>query len=161
MRTPVWQTPQSRSGAEDPKGGAAAICQACSWSSALPHGSFRTPDMTVAARMAQGKKARARKPKRLDAVHSKSILDSRPDAQALLLWYDRHRRVLPWRALPGEKPDPYRVWLSEIMLQQTTAKAVAPYFARFTARWSNVRALAQAPLEDVLTLWAGLGYYAP
>src|SRR5262245_1019854 len=73
---------------------------------------------------------------------------------------DRHRRKLPWRALPGERPDPYRVWLSEIMLQQTTIKAVAPYFARFTARWPSVRSLAAAPLEDVLKLWAGLGYYA-
>ncbi len=81
-------------------------------------------------------------------------------AADLLAWYDRHRRALPWRAVPGERPDPYRVWLSEIMLQQTTTKAVAPYFARFTARWSNVRALAAAPLEDVLKLWAGLGYYA-
>src|SRR5207245_5413643 len=78
----------------------------------------------------------------------------------LLAWYDRHRRKLPWRALPGERPDPYRVWLSEIMLQQTTIKAVVPYFARFTARWPSVRALAAAPLEDVLKLWAGLGYYA-
>jgi A/G-specific adenine glycosylase len=104
--------------------------------------------MTVAARIAQGKKAR------LDA------LDARAGAKALLRWYDRYRRVLPWRALPGEKPDPYRVWLSEVMLQQTTVKAVAPYFARFTARWPSVRALAQAPLDDVLKLWAGLGYYA-
>jgi A/G-specific adenine glycosylase len=78
----------------------------------------------------------------------------------LLAWYDRHRRTLPWRAAPGERPDPYRVWLSEIMLQQTTAKAVAPYFARFTARWPNVHALAAAPLDDVLKLWVGLGYYA-
>ena len=78
----------------------------------------------------------------------------------LLAWYDRHRRNLPWRALPGKTPDPYRVWLSEIMLQQTTVRAVAPYFARFAARWPNVRALAAAPLEDVLKLWAGLGYYA-
>jgi A/G-specific adenine glycosylase len=78
----------------------------------------------------------------------------------LLAWYDRHRRVLPWRAAPGERPDPYRVWLSEIMLQQTTIKAVMPYFARFTARWPNVHALAAAPLDDVLKLWAGLGYYA-
>jgi A/G-specific adenine glycosylase len=78
----------------------------------------------------------------------------------LLAWYDRHRRKLPWRALPGERPDPYRVWLSEIMLQQTTVRAVVPYFARFTARWPSVRALAAAPLEDVLKLWAGLGYYA-
>ena len=78
----------------------------------------------------------------------------------LLVWYDRHRRKLPWRALPGERPDPYRVWLSEIMLQQTTIKTVVPYFARFAARWPSVRALAAAPLEDVLKLWAGLGYYA-
>jgi A/G-specific adenine glycosylase len=85
---------------------------------------------------------------------------ARPQAADLLAWYDRHRRALPWRALPGETPDPYRVWLSEIMLQQTTVKAVAPYFARFTARWPNVRALAAAPLDEVLRLWAGLGYYA-
>src|SRR5262245_14944331 len=78
----------------------------------------------------------------------------------LLAWYDRHRRKLPWRALPGERPDPYRVWLSEIMLQQTTIKAVVPYFARFAARWPSVSALAAAALEDVLKLWAGLGYYA-
>ena len=78
----------------------------------------------------------------------------------LLAWYDRHRRKLPWRALPGERPDPYRVWLSEIMLQQTTTKAVVPYFTRFAAHWPSVRALAAAPLEDVLKLWAGLGYYA-
>ena len=84
----------------------------------------------------------------------------RPRPGDLLAWYDRHRRVLPWRAARGETPDPYRVWLSEIMLQQTTVKAVAPYFARFTARWPHVRALAAAPLDDVLRLWAGLGYYA-
>src|SRR5712671_7683672 len=80
--------------------------------------------------------------------------------ERLLRWYDRHRRNLPWRAGPGERPDPYRVWLSEIMLQQTTVKAVAPYFGRFLARWPDVRALAAAPLDDVLKLWAGLGYYA-
>src|SRR5438128_6018878 len=83
-----------------------------------------------------------------------------PRSADLLAWYDRHRRTLPWRAAPGEPRDPYRVWLSEIMLQQTTVRAVAPYFVRFTARWPNVRALAAAPLEDVLKLWAGLGYYA-
>ncbi|HWL03592.1 MAG TPA: A/G-specific adenine glycosylase [Xanthobacteraceae bacterium] len=81
-------------------------------------------------------------------------------AAALLAWYDRHRRVLPWRALPGETAEPYAVWLSEIMLQQTTVRAVAPYFARFLARWPDVTALAQAPLDDVLREWAGLGYYA-
>jgi len=83
-----------------------------------------------------------------------------PAPEALLAWYDRHRRVLPWRAGAGETADPYRVWLSEIMLQQTTVKTVAPYFLRFTARWPDVRALAAAPLDDVLRLWAGLGYYA-
>jgi A/G-specific adenine glycosylase len=81
-------------------------------------------------------------------------------AAALLRWYDRHRRNLPWRAVPGEKPDPYRVWLSEVMLQQTTVKAVTPYFVRFTCRWPHVRSLAQAPLDEVLRAWAGLGYYA-
>ncbi len=79
---------------------------------------------------------------------------------ALLAWYDRHRRTLPWRARQGERADPYRVWLSEIMLQQTTVLAVAPYYASFLARWPNVRALAAAPLDDVLKAWAGLGYYA-
>src|SRR5437763_41828 len=83
-----------------------------------------------------------------------------PDAAALLAWYDRHRRELPWRALPGETADPYRVWLSEIMLQQTTVVTVAPYFARFVARWPNVRALAAANLDEVLHEWQGLGYYA-
>jgi A/G-specific adenine glycosylase len=83
-----------------------------------------------------------------------------PRPAALLAWYDRHRRKLPWRAGADERPDPYRVWLSEIMLQQTTVRAVAPYYARFVARWDNVRALAAAPIEDVLKAWAGLGYYA-
>jgi len=83
-----------------------------------------------------------------------------PQPTALLNWYDRHRRKLPWRAPPGQRADPYRVWLSEIMLQQTTVKAVAPYYARFLARWDDVHALAAAPLDDVLKTWAGLGYYA-
>jgi len=78
----------------------------------------------------------------------------------LLDWYDRHRRRLPWRALPGERADPYRVFLSEIMLQQTTVATVGPYFARFLERFPTVAALAAAPLDDVLTLWQGLGYYA-
>src|SRR5436853_7209102 len=83
-----------------------------------------------------------------------------PNAADLLRWYDRHARVLPWRAGKGERADPYRVWLSEIMLQQTTVKAVAPYYARFLPRFPTVAALAAAPLEDVLKLWAGLGHYA-
>ena len=83
-----------------------------------------------------------------------------PDATPLLAWYDRHRRSLPWRAPPGVTPDPYRVWLSEIMLQQTTVKAVAPYYVRFLDRWPSVDALARSPLDAVLKAWAGLGYYA-
>ena len=84
-----------------------------------------------------------------------------PGRPALLLaWYDQHRRVLPWRARPGETADPYRVWLSEIMLQQTTVKAVGPYFEKFTARWPDVAALGRAAQDDVLRLWAGLGYYS-
>src|ERR1700675_1748242 len=84
----------------------------------------------------------------------------RPDPAALLAWYDRHRRALPWRSPPGERADPYRVWLSEIMLQQTTVVTVAPYFDRFVARWPDIRALAAASLDEVLHEWQGLGYYA-
>ena len=78
----------------------------------------------------------------------------------MLAWYDRHARVLPWRARKGARTAPYRVWLSEIMLQQTTVKAVAPYYARFLDKWPTVGALAAAALDDVLRAWAGLGYYA-
>lgn len=79
----------------------------------------------------------------------------------LLDWYDTHARDLPWRSAPGSAPpDPYRVWLSEVMLQQTTVAAVKPYFARFTETWPTVEALAAAPEEDVMAAWAGLGYYS-
>ena len=81
-------------------------------------------------------------------------------ARMLLDWYDRHRRRLPWRAAPGVPSDPYRVWLSEIMLQQTTVPVVVGYFQRFLARWPTLEALAQAELDDVLHAWQGLGYYA-
>jgi A/G-specific adenine glycosylase len=81
-------------------------------------------------------------------------------ADLLLAWYDRHRRRLPWRAEPNETPDPYRVWLSEIMLQQTTVTAVIPYYEKFVTRFPDVQALAAAPLDDILSAWAGLGYYA-
>jgi A/G-specific adenine glycosylase len=77
-----------------------------------------------------------------------------------LAWYDRHRRALPWRPLSGERADPYRVWLSEIMLQQTGVKTVGPYFEKFLARWPDVDALGRASLDDVLRMWAGLGYYS-
>ena len=83
-----------------------------------------------------------------------------PEPAELLAWYDRHARVLPWRTRKGEHANPYRVWLSEIMLQQTTVKAVAPYYTRFLSRWPTVDALAAASLDDVLRAWAGLGYYA-
>ncbi len=81
-------------------------------------------------------------------------------ASRLLAWYDISRRELPWRAPPGVRPDPYRVWLSEIMLQQTGVVTVAPYFQAFLARWPDVGALAAADLDQVLHAWAGLGYYA-
>jgi len=78
----------------------------------------------------------------------------------LLEWYDRHRRVLPWRPVPGGRADPYAVWLSEIMLQQTGVKTVGPYFTKFLARWPDVTSLGRASLDDVLRMWAGLGYYS-
>jgi A/G-specific adenine glycosylase len=87
------------------------------------------------------------------------------DSAAVLAWYDRHARTLPWRVSPadranGVRPDPYRVWLSEIMLQQTTVAAIGKYYARFLSLWPTVADLAAAPLEAVLVEWAGLGYYA-
>ncbi|HWC62525.1 MAG TPA: A/G-specific adenine glycosylase [Rhizomicrobium sp.] len=81
-------------------------------------------------------------------------------AAKLLAWYDIHRRVLPWRAGAGKRADPYRVWLSEIMLQQTTVQAVAGYYRKFLALWPDVRRLAAAKEDQVLAAWAGLGYYA-
>jgi len=89
-----------------------------------------------------------------------SLASPRPDPAVLLAWYDRQRRDLPWRAPPGERAEPYRVWLSEIMLQQTTVATVGPYFDRFVARCPDIRALAAASLDEVLHLWQGLGYYA-
>ena len=85
---------------------------------------------------------------------------SKPDPSALLAWYDRHRRDLPWRARPGQTPDPYAVWLSEIMLQQTTVPTVKSYYEKFLALWPRVEDLAAAPVEDVMKAWAGLGYYS-
>ncbi|KRB01492.1 A/G-specific adenine glycosylase [Devosia sp. Root685] len=87
------------------------------------------------------------------------------DADAVLAWYDRHARTLPWRVSPADRAKgvhagPYRVWLSEVMLQQTTVAAVQKYFLRFTQLWPTVFDLAAAPLDAVLREWAGLGYYA-
>ncbi len=86
-------------------------------------------------------------------------------SEELLAWYDRHAREMPWRVGPEDRaagvlPDPYRVWLSEVMLQQTTVAAVRDYFLRFTTRWPSVQALASAPDDQVMGEWAGLGYYA-
>jgi A/G-specific adenine glycosylase len=82
-------------------------------------------------------------------------------ANRLIHHYLGHARRLPWRALPGEPPpDPYRVWLSEVMLQQTSVAAVTPRFERFVARWPTIAALAAASEDDILSEWAGLGYYA-
>jgi A/G-specific adenine glycosylase len=104
--------------------------------------------MTLAVNLATRQRAKA-----ASAVSS-------PQPTVLLAWYDRHRRALPWRAARGERADPYRVWLSEIMLQQTTVRAVVPYYVRFLDRWGDVHALAATPLAEVLKAWAGLGYYA-
>lgn len=83
-----------------------------------------------------------------------------PIHDRLLAWYDRHARVLPWRVRGTKRPNPYRVWLSEIMLQQTTVVTVGPYFHTFLQRWPTVQHMATAPVEAVLDAWAGLGYYA-
>jgi A/G-specific adenine glycosylase len=97
----------------------------------------------------------ATKPKRRDPPDAAIERPAR-----LLDWYDRHRRRLPWRPPAGERADPYRVWLSEIMLQQTGVKTVGPYFEKFVTRWPDVAALGRASLDDVLRMWAGLGYYS-
>ena len=96
---------------------------------------------------------------------ARAATTARPEAGVLLDWYDRHARALPWRVPPAERAagvrsDPYCVWLSEVMLQQTTVAAATGYFLRFTARWPDVHALAAAPRAEVLGAWAGLGYYA-
>jgi A/G-specific adenine glycosylase len=98
-------------------------------------------------------------------VHEQVFDTSRDFAPALLGWYDRHHRSLPWRVNPDDRqhgvvPDPYRIWLSEIMLQQTTVAAVKAYFEKFVRLWPDVVALAKAETDDVMKAWAGLGYYS-
>ena len=96
-----------------------------------------------------------------ETARGKNAPDPATVAPRLLGWYDRHARVLPWRAPPGSAPmDPYRVWLSEVMLQQTTVAAVRGYFERFTTLWPSIQALASADEAQVMGEWAGLGYYA-
>ena len=85
---------------------------------------------------------------------------NKPAARALLAWYDKHARKLPWRAARCAACDPYAVWLSEIMLQQTTVTAVKPYYEKFLTRWPRVELLAAAPVDAVMQAWAGLGYYS-
>lgn len=102
------------------------------------------------------------KPQRSDF---QAAIDANAAQAEIIAWYDRNARLLPWRVPPEDRkngvlPDPYRVWLSEVMLQQTTVATVKAYFGRFTARWPAVADLAAAPLDDVLKEWAGLGYYA-
>jgi A/G-specific adenine glycosylase len=109
--------------------------------------------------------ASAKPPEAAPAAEKSRSAGATAVSDALLAWYDRHARVLPWRVSPkararGVKPDPYRVWLSEVMLQQTTVAAVKPYFDEFIARWPTVADLARASREDVMKAWAGLGYYA-
>jgi A/G-specific adenine glycosylase len=94
------------------------------------------------------------------AKRQKLVVEGADRPALVLAWYDRHRRKLPWRAPAGARADPYLVWLSEIMLQQTTVKAVGPYFEKFVTRWPDIAALARASLDDVLRMWAGLGYYS-
>jgi A/G-specific adenine glycosylase len=99
------------------------------------------------------------------SLQTLSVLPQPPDPQHLLAWYDRHHRELPWRTSPaayarGSRPDPYYIWLSEVMLQQTTVQAVKAYFQKFVSLWPTVADLAAAETEDVMKAWAGLGYYA-
>ncbi|MGI6851445.1 A/G-specific adenine glycosylase [Mesorhizobium sp. 1B3] len=99
------------------------------------------------------------------AKHPDYIIESAGIAPPLLAWYDKHHRELPWRVSPsaaatGRRPDPYRVWLSEVMLQQTTVEAVKPYFRTFLEKWPDAGSLAAASEDDVLRAWAGLGYYS-
>lgn len=125
----------------------------------VSHPTYGSKSISTSARRSVGKVSSGKASVFVDpaAVHPHQVAAF---VAAILRWYDDHRRVLPWRAPPGERADPYHVWLSEIMLQQTTVATVQGYFARFLARWPTVGALAAAPLDDVLHAWQGLGYYA-
>jgi A/G-specific adenine glycosylase len=113
-------------------------------------GQIHSTSMTLSGAAARRKKT--------SSLDQEKATAARPEL--LLAWYDRHRRVLPWRPPAGQRPDPYAVWLSEIMLQQTGVKTVGPYFQKFLARWPDVTSLGRASLDDVLRMWAGLGYYS-
>ncbi len=77
----------------------------------------------------------------------------------VLSWYNLNKRDLPWRYKGNSKKDPYKIWVSEIMLQQTTVTAVMPYYNKFIKRWTNIKKLSSTNIEDVLDFWSGLGYY--
>ena len=93
----------------------------------------------------------------INKISEKSLKEYRGQ---VLKWYDKYQRILPWRYVSGQTPDPYRVWISEVMLQQTTVTAVKPYFEKFLSLWPTVEDLAATPREDVMSAWAGLGYYS-
>jgi len=99
-----------------------------------------------------------------DVMIAKIITNHNPNASAIrcamLVWYDKNRRDLPWRSDFTTIPNPYHVWLSEVMLQQTTVQTVIPYFLKFISLWPDIRSLAAATQEDILREWAGLGYYS-
>ncbi len=116
----------------------------------------------MAVKAAKVKRERKREQKAEGKKSNRQLFSSAsrlPSPSALLRWYDKNRRIMPWRALPGQSADPYRVWLSEVMLQQTTVVTVVPYFQKFIQRWPTLKDLAAADLDDVMRLWAGLGYY--
>ena len=98
------------------------------------------------------------------AGSEKSIKISKSEVETfrgqMLTWYDQHKRTIPWRVNKGEFPDPYKIWLSEIMCQQTTVQAVIPYFLKFIEKWPDVKSLAAADRDEIMKQWAGLGYYA-
>ena len=91
---------------------------------------------------------------------NKTKKDNYKNFSSLLLnWYDKNRRSLPWRALPEQLPNPYFVYLSEIMLQQTVVSTVIPYFLKFSKKWNTIDQLARADFNEISSYWAGLGYY--
>ena len=116
-------------------------------------GGIGEDDLSPQAGRGKGRGEAQRFPARQDVARREGGQAAKPSPAALLAWFDRHRRILPWRARPGEHADPYLVWLSEIMLQQTTVNAVRPYYLRFVAQFPSVAKLAEADIDDVLKLW--------
>jgi A/G-specific adenine glycosylase len=113
-------------------------------------------------RLASGRYSDVMNSPAMTKTKRREVVSAPPSGRPALLldWYDRHRRRLPWRPQPGKPADPYSVWLSEVMLQQTGVKTVGPYFEKFVRRWPDVTSLGRASLDEVLRMWAGLGYYS-